>query len=57
MPSIPTRGRSWAELSAELEAAKKGDYDWRKGRMALYVYYLDDELLRVQQQAYLAFWT
>lgn len=55
--SIPEKGRPWAELKGELEAAKANDYSWRDGRMAVYYYYLDDELTRVQQEAYTAYWT
>ncbi len=57
MMSIPETGRPWAELKAELEDAKKDDFSWRDGRMALYFYYLDEEVKRVQQEAYLAYWT
>jgi glutamate/tyrosine decarboxylase-like PLP-dependent enzyme len=56
-PAIPATGRPWPALSAELEAAKAQDYSWRRGRMAVYFYYLDDALSRVQQEAYRAFWT
>jgi sphinganine-1-phosphate aldolase len=55
--AIPTKGRPWSELKAELEDAKKDDFSWRKGRMALYFYYLNEEVKRVQQEAYLAYWT
>lgn len=57
MTSIPETGRPWAALKGELEAAKADDYSWRDGRMAVYYYFLDDELMRVQQEAYTAFWT
>jgi sphinganine-1-phosphate aldolase len=57
MKSIPTTGRPWSELKSELEDAKKDDFSWRKGRMALYFYYLNEEVKRVQQEAYLAYWT
>jgi sphinganine-1-phosphate aldolase len=56
-PRIPAEGRPWEALRQELEAAKAHDYDWRRGRLAVYVYYLDEALERVQQQAYLAYWT
>jgi sphinganine-1-phosphate aldolase len=55
--TIPAKGRPWSELKAELEDAKKDDFSWRKGRMALYFYYLNEEVKRVQQEAYLAYWT
>jgi glutamate/tyrosine decarboxylase-like PLP-dependent enzyme len=57
MKTLPAKGRPWEELKQELEAAKSGDYSWREGRMALYFYYLDEEVKRVQQEAYLAYWT
>ena len=38
MQSIPKSGRPWAELKAELDDAKKHDFSWRGGRMALYFY-------------------
>lgn len=53
---IPTQGQSWDALKAELEAAKESDFSWRDGRMALYYYFLDDELMKVQQEAYCAYW-
>ena len=56
MQHIPEKGRDWAGLKAELEEAKKDDFSWRHGRMALYYYFRDDELMRVQQEAYTAFW-
>lgn len=56
MTQIPRTGRAWADLKAELEASKSEDFSWRGGRMALYMYYLDDELMRVQQEAYTSYW-
>lgn len=56
MMQIPMTGRSWSALKDELEAAKGDDYSWRDGRMALYYYFLDDELMQVQQDAYGAYW-
>jgi glutamate/tyrosine decarboxylase-like PLP-dependent enzyme len=57
MTAIPLKGRPWAELKAELEDAKKNDVKWEEGRLALYFYYLDEEVKRVQQEAYTAYWT
>ena len=57
MHKIPAKGRPWAEVKAELEESKKDDFSWRKGRMALYFYYLNEEVKRVQQEAYLSYWT
>lgn len=57
MQSIPKNGRPWSELKAELDDAKKHDFSWRDGRMALYFYYLNEEVKRIQQEAYCAYWT
>jgi sphinganine-1-phosphate aldolase len=57
MPMLPAIGRPWSDIKADLEAAKKDDFSWRKGRMALYFYYLDEEVKRVAQEAYMAYWT
>ena len=57
MTVIPAKGRPWDELKSELEDAKKNDFKWEEGRMALYFYYLDEEVKRVQQEAYKAYWT
>ena len=57
MTAMPATGRTRTELMAELAARKAGDRDWRRGRLAVYFYWLDEELERVQQDAYLAFWT
>ncbi len=54
---LPEKGLAWPEIEARLQDAKKGDFSWRDGRMALYYYYLDDELAEVQKRAYEAFWT
>ncbi|MFN6956463.1 MAG: pyridoxal phosphate-dependent decarboxylase family protein [Acetobacteraceae bacterium] len=57
MTAIPATGRARADIMAELAARKSGDRDWRRGRLAVYFYWLDEELERVQQEAYLAYWT
>jgi glutamate/tyrosine decarboxylase-like PLP-dependent enzyme len=57
MMRIPRKGMSWEEIAPLLEAAKADDFSWRKGRMAVYFYYLDDALSDIQKKAYEAFWT
>lgn len=57
MSPIPAAGRARADIMADLAARKAGDRDWRRGRLAVYFYWLDEELERVQQEAYLAYWT
>jgi sphinganine-1-phosphate aldolase len=57
MTSIPATGASADAILGALRARKDGDRDWRHGRLAVYFYWLDEELERVQQQAYLTYWT
>lgn len=45
-------GRSWSEVRAELLLRKKADYNWRAGRIPIYVYHDNDELLQVARDAY-----
>lgn len=57
MRDLPEQGQDWPALKEALQGAKARDYSWRRGRMAVFFYYLDEALERVQQEAYLAFWT
>lgn len=52
MTALPRTGRSWSEIKSSLVEAKSKDYGWREGRLPLYVYYNDEELLRVSKEAY-----
>jgi sphinganine-1-phosphate aldolase len=49
---LPEEGRRWSEVRAELIARKQDDYDWRGGRIPIYVYHDDDQLLHVSRDAY-----
>lgn len=49
---IPEAGRAWPDVRTELIARKRNDYDWRAGRLPLYIYHDDDELLSVSREAY-----
>lgn len=53
--SLPKTGEGWQAIEAALHSTKQDDIDWRGGRLAVYTYYRDEELLRVAQQAYLLF--
>jgi glutamate/tyrosine decarboxylase-like PLP-dependent enzyme len=57
MLALPETGQDWPALKEALIAAKARDYSWKRGRMAVFFYYLDEALERVQQEAYLQFWT
>lgn len=45
-------GRSWEEIRTELIERKGDDFDWRGGRVPIYVYHDDEALLRVSREAY-----
>jgi len=57
MIQIPAAGAPADAILAALQVRKAQDRDWRRGRLAVYFYWLDEELERVQQQAYLTYWT
>src|SRR5687767_12630154 len=48
---LPQTSTAWPELQRRLIDAKGVDYRWREGRMALYVYWLDEDLGRVAQES------
>lgn len=50
--SFPTKGTSWDTLKSELADLKKLDLDWKRGRLPAYIYYYDEDVLRVQTEAY-----
>ncbi len=49
---FPQTGKPWHEIEQELLDLKSKDLDWRRGRLPAYIYYYDDDLLRVQMDAY-----
>src|SRR3546814_14311138 len=49
---LPTEGRPWEEIRRSLIDAKRRDYNWREGRLPLYVYYDDEALLKVSREAF-----
>ena len=51
-PSIPIDGRDWRDIREDLISMKRDDFDWRAGRLSIYVYFDNDELLRVSRDAY-----
>ena len=50
--NMPEGGTDWATLKRELVELKQLDLDWRRGRLPAYIYFYDDELLRIQTEAY-----
>ena len=49
---LPENGTDWDTIKSELIGLKRLDLDWRRGRLPAYIYYYDDELLRIQTEAY-----
>lgn len=54
---LPEIGEAWPALREALLAAKARDHSWRRGRMAVFFYYLDEALEQVGRDAYGLFWT
>lgn len=57
MTSLPKQGKSWSELDGEMDAAREGDVDWRRGRVGVYIHYAGDEVLDIAKKAYLKFFS
>lgn len=49
---FPQKGHTWEEIRQELVYSKRTDYNWKAGRVPIYVYYDDEELLSVSREAY-----
>jgi glutamate/tyrosine decarboxylase-like PLP-dependent enzyme len=54
---FPVRGRSWRSLRKQMKHMCKDDLNWRRGRHSAYVWYANDEIKRVAQNAYNMFMT
>jgi sphinganine-1-phosphate aldolase len=54
---LQDEGRSWNDIHAELLARKRNDFDWRGGRLSLYVYHDDEQLLAVSREAHGLYFT
>ena len=56
-PALPEHGVSWGRLKPQMESLAEGDFDWRAGRLALYVFDAGDEVRAVVKDAYAMFMT
>ncbi len=52
---LDRKGRSWAALKEQLAEFKKLDYSWQEGRLPSFTYMYREDVLKVQQEAYLMF--
>ncbi|HEY4069654.1 MAG TPA: aspartate aminotransferase family protein [Burkholderiaceae bacterium] len=50
-------GTDAAQVFAEMEEARRGDVDWRRGRLGAYVHFGGDDVLEVAKGAYLRFFS
>ncbi len=53
--ALPTSGRSWAEISAQMQRARSNDAKWQEGKTFGGVYPGSAEITHVAQQAYIMF--
>ena len=56
-PALPEHGVSWCQLKPRMKSLTEGDFDWRAGRLALYVFDAGDDVRAVAKDAYAMFIT
>ncbi len=52
MHEMPTDGRDWPALKAEMVTRGEGDAKWRDGKTAVYVFNAGEDVAAVQKEAY-----
>lgn len=57
MSAIPRIGRPWADIERSLIETKNRDFDWRSGKVPLYVYYDEPDVLDAAIKAYTLFFS
>jgi glutamate/tyrosine decarboxylase-like PLP-dependent enzyme len=57
MTALAESGIAWSQLKSRLVDLKSTDVDWKKGRLPVYVYQYNEELMKVSQEAYMEFFT
>lgn len=55
MSGLAEEGRSWLDLSGELDSRRGGDADWQRGRTALFIFNAGEDVRHVGEQAYLSY--
>ncbi|NKB57752.1 MAG: aminotransferase class V-fold PLP-dependent enzyme [Alphaproteobacteria bacterium] len=53
--SLPAQGRSWAQIKSEMESLAENDFDWRAGRLGVYVFNAGEDVRTVARDAYSMF--
>ncbi len=54
---FPEQGLSWSAIDQSLDEARRGDVDWRHGRIGVYIHYAGEDVLDVAKRAYLKFFS
>jgi glutamate/tyrosine decarboxylase-like PLP-dependent enzyme len=57
MSRLPKAGIPLDDLERLMAEARKGDVDWRGGRIGVYIHFAGDDVLEVAKRAYLAFFS
>jgi glutamate/tyrosine decarboxylase-like PLP-dependent enzyme len=57
MARLPKQGMPWAEIERAMDEARRGDADWRRGRIGVYIHYAGDDVLEIAKRAYLKFFS
>lgn len=50
--ALPDRGMAWSEIKSQLESITDNDFDWRAGRLGLYVFDPGEDVRTVAKEAY-----
>ena len=50
--ALPDRGIPWSEVKSQLEAVAENDFDWRAGRLGVYVFDPGEDVRTVAKDAY-----
>lgn len=57
MAELAETGVPWPQLQSRMGDLKSTDFAWREGRVPVYVYRYNEELMKVSQQAFMEFFT
>lgn len=52
---LPERGLSWDDIKSEMASLAESDFDWRAGRLAVYVFDAGEDVRAVARDAYAMF--
>jgi glutamate/tyrosine decarboxylase-like PLP-dependent enzyme len=57
MAKLAEQGVPWGTLQNVMHEARRGDVDWKRGRVGVYIHYAGEEVLDVAKAAYLEFFS